>query len=77
MQSDGLATIKREGYVCPPDDTTLLPWEGCGKEFELYYKNRHSTLVRRLFGSIIKPIGQHAWDAALLENARKEQDDTD
>ncbi len=67
----GLAAIKQEGMCSSFDNPEVLPWPGCGKEFNDYFKSKYKNKwYYKPFLGILRKIAVHAWDSALLENAK-------
>ena len=69
MTGFGLPAIKQEGMCSSWENPEILPWPGCGKEFNVYFKNKYGKLplfIQRL----LRKIALDAWDNALLENAK-------
>ena len=68
-----LPQIKPEGMICINDDISGIgPFPGFHRELNMYFNNKygHTWYLRPFFGFLRKVV-QHAWDSALLENARK------
>ena len=75
--SVGLASLKAEAMSSIYDDPSIKPWDGCGKEFDAYFKKEYeSKFYYKPFLFILKMITANAWDEALLINAKKESQET-
>lgn len=67
----GLAQVKEQGMTFCLEDPSIKPWDGCGKEFEDYFKTKYPLVSKiPLIGGFFKKTIRESWDDALLTNAR-------
>ena len=59
--------------MCFNPDYPGLNWNGYGKEFDEYFKNRYSRWYFKPLMSILRKNMALVWDYALLTNAKKEK----